>query len=241
MRLRATLRQAGAARYLRPGRRLGRPDPRRPGRPARPAGRARLSPTPPPQLDAGAPGARRWPRLAGGLRAAGVRRGTPSPGSSPTGSRRSCCSGPAGGSGRWPCPSTTRPARPRWRPWSTSCGRRLVLAGAGAPPRGTARAPSPWVPAARSWDALLGGTPVRDGAVPGRPTWPWPCSPPARPVSPRRCSTPTADWPTRPAPWLPPTGSARPTPCLMPAPLAHISGLLSGVLLPAGGRACARC
>ena len=32
---------------------------------------------------------------------------------------------------------------------------------------------------------------------PGRPTWPWWCSPPGRPGGPRRCCTPNAAWPGR--------------------------------------------
>ena len=107
--------------------------------------------------------------------------------------------------------------------------RRAVARGRSSPPEGGST---------HLLDALGPGPALgaRDQPGAARPTSPSPCSRRGRPGCPRRPCTPTGAWATRPPSWWTCTGSGAGDAVLMPAPLAHVSGLLNGVLLPGDGR-----
>ncbi len=140
-----------------------------------------------------------------------------------------------GGRRRPPAPPPGR--RRGRRPPSTRSARSLVLATAGMPAAELARGARPQRRTApkRCWTLSVPGRPSAAGSIAGSPhrRRRRACSPRDRPACPKRRCTPTAAWATRPPSWSPCTGSDRGDAVLMPAPLAHVSGLLNGVLIPA--------
>ena len=157
---------------------------------------------------------RRGPRWPAALAEPGRRApATPWPGSPPTAGRRWRCTGRAGDWARWPRRCTTRRDQPSsTTSWANST--RLWW-----------WTPTTWPtwPSGANPSGRGGPRPPIAPSTPG--TWPWCCTPPGRRAAPKGCFTPMPGWPYKARLMTKVHGLEPDDAILMPAPLAHISGL----------------
>ena len=156
---------------------------------------------------------------AGLLGCRGARRAMPSRGSCPTVRRSSRCTGRAGGSAPWPHPSTTAQGPPRSTPPSPRCTRWC---------RSTARTTWPgWPPPATGSAVPAGGVDVDPSSVAAVLFTAGSTGRPKAVLHTHR----TLGYKARSMVGVHGLGPA--DVMLMPAPMAHISGLQNGILVPA--------